>query len=912
MRKRFNLTWRIMVALILVLSLVPALITATGTVAAATGPSVYLDPLPAYVSSAMLPGLTFSGTSLATGPRTIKDVLVQIKFKDSVTSTWLYWDGAADAWSTIADSYNYAETITTPGAWGTQTDWEWDGSGPDIFPVAANLSDGMTYTVTVWAMDDNMDKGASVSRTFIYDKTLPSGSAILVIGDANSGTGWVATSITTISGSARDTAPGAVGQVWVEIDDNTAGHGWDGVTWNGAVGQWILASGTTSWSVTTSTTTPLPNWISGHSYTVTIYVFDKAGNQETSAPTQNFTYLKVPATGLDIYMDILPAYMQGVDFVNVSGVAKSSGSTNDILNVSIKIYNNAAQYWDENFPCDWKIGDPQPWNLAYPLDGVAFDSPTEAWYYDDTACWPIIHDGYTYTITARTYQTSTTKKESASQNVVIDNTSPIDTVITSMGITTYLGTTVFQGTSYEDLVQGTANDNTAGIAPGKLAKVSVTIQDSTDGVAWDGIAWGAGADLRTVAKDGSFNSNAEGWKITDATTPSLPTWKHDHHYVITAWATDAAGNVEAPNAIINFWYVKDLSGTAPVPTPTPTEAPTPTPAPALTCAVTNPTNNANLSALVSINGTSADDVAVLGLKVRICNSSSGLCWNGSAWVANLSLVDAPAATASDGTFNSISETWFYTTLPTWDNGSTYQVQAQATDATTTPANSSAVSFGFGVTPVTPTPTPTVAPATPTPTATTVPTPTTVVPTPTPTTTPSGTNATKAIPASGGEIITADENVKITFPAGAFTGTSTVTIAGASCNHGDAGKFKVVSGACFTVTSTLTLGGTATICVDVSGYDESNLTLGYWDGSTWVEASNVTLSADGNTLCGETTHFSDWAVLSNSSWPWWYWALIGGGAVIIVIVIVLLIVLPKRRKGEEIPSEELYGEEEEEF
>ena len=143
----------------------------------------------------------------------------------------------------------------------------------------------------------------------------------------------------------------------------------------------------------------------------------------------------------------------------------------------------------------------------------------------------------------------------------------------------------------------------------------------------------------------------------------------------------------------------------PTPTPTPAPTPTPTPAPALTCAVTNPTNNAILSALVSINGTSADDVAVLGLKVRICNSSSGLCWNGSAWKANLSLADAPAATASDGTFNSISEPWFYTTLPTWGTGSTYQVQAQATDATTTPANSSVVAFGFGVpsTPVSPSP-----------------------------------------------------------------------------------------------------------------------------------------------------------------------------------------------------------------
>ena len=104
----------------------------------------------------------------------------------------------------------------------------------------------------------------------------------------------------------------------------------------------------------------------------------------------------------------------------------------------------------------------------------------------------------------------------------------------------------------------------------------------------------------------------------------------------------------------------------------------------------------------------------------------------------------------------------------------------------------------------------------------------------------------------------------------------------------------------------------TICVDVSDYDQENLTLGYWEGGVWNEADNVTL--DGDTLCGDTDHFSSWAVLSKTGegWLWWYWALIGGGAFIVVLAIILLIVLPKKGKGEEIPAEELYGEEEEEF
>jgi len=371
---------------------------------------------------------------------------------------------------------------------------------------------------------------------------------------------------------------------------------------------------------------------------------------------------------------------------------------------------------------------------------------------------------------------------------------------------------------------------------------------------------------------------------------------------------DRIGNIDM--TVGGGVQVPSVSG---VPTPIPTTAPTATPSPVPECAVTYPTNNASIAmpGPVSINGTSGDDVAVTGLKVRVFNVSSGLYWNGSVWAANLSLAAAPAAAASDGTFNSVSEPWSYTTLPIWGNGSSYQVQAQVTDGTNT-ANSSVVLFGIGVTPTppaTPTPTPTVAP-------TTAPTvaPTTA-PTVAPTATPGGSSGSGTVPTTGGTVATTDGKIEVTFPADAFDASTTVTIASASC-HGDTDAF-VVGSTCFSITPSGELGAEATICVQLSTYDlnlgdEGDLTLGYWADGTWNEASDVTVT--GNEICGKTSHLSDWAVLSSTGegWLWWYWALIGGGAFIVVLAIILLLVLPKRGKREEIPAEELYGEEEEEF
>lgn len=220
------------------------------------------------------------------------------------------------------------------------------------------------------------------------------------------------------------------------------------------------------------------------------------------------------------------------------------------------------------------------------------------------------------------------------------------------------------------------------------------------------------------------------------------------------------------------------------------------------------------------------------------------------------------------------------------------------------------------TPATPTPTATTN-ATPTATANVTPTatPTTIPPTttPTPTATP-GTSGSATIPTTGGTVASGDGKVEVTFPSGAFTSSTTVTIASASC-HPDTDAF-VVGSTCFSVTPGGTLGAAATICVELSSYDlslgdEGDLTLGYWSDGEWHAVSS---EINGNTICGTTNHLSDWAVLSSTGggWLWWYWALIGGGAFIVVLAIILLLVLPKKGKGEEIPSEELYGEEEEEF
>jgi hypothetical protein len=897
MKKRFNLTWRVVTALLLVLALVPALVVSVAT--AATTPTTYVDQLPSYWNGAG--PFVLSGTS-ATGALVLDRVRIQVKNYDPDYACNRYWDGGA--WTNAADTYVFTSSVTESD-WNGQWDWSWAG-----LAGLAPLADGSTYYISAWAVDENDNMGTEAKTQFIYDQygTISADTyPVVIMNPAIDGEDL--TSLTIIKGTASDkmspTLTGTVGVVFVEIIYDPAGAAdyWDGSNWvAGPVT--LLATGTTSWSISTSTVPCLPSWEQGAEYEVNVWAYDKAGNFGNTV-TSTFDYCKsmTPSTSTKINVDTVPAYITPANLWQLTGTATAT-TGHSVLPAggSVKVWltdKSSSQNFDGS---DWVT----VYDTWFEVDTYTDPSCSDIDEQNDWASlegitWPTDAEwtaGNTYQVKVKATDDNSKTTTSSVQTFIVDDEAPTNTIINTFWVTTTYDATVFGSLKS---ISGTSADITGGTAAGAVDRVEISIENS-DGDFWDGNAWSAILVWH-------YASGTTSW-----TFGNMPNWMHENAdsgpgngvYTISARAIDKAGNDETPVSE-TFTFIKDLSGTAPVATEVPTPTAAPTPAPALVCAVTNPVNNANLSALASINGTSADDAAVLGLKVRIYNVSSALYWNGSAWVANLSLVDAPAATASDGAFNSISEPWSYTTLPTWGTGSTYQVQAQAADATTTAADSSVVAFGFGVTPAaTPTPTPTTA-ATPTPTTT----PTTT-PTAAPTPTPSGTNATESIPASGGTITTADDKVAIEFPSGAFDSATTVTITSTAC-HDDAGDFEV-AGTCFRVEPAGTLGEAATICVDVSSYDNpEDLTLGYWDVDTWVEADNVTLSSDGNTLCGEADHFSDWAVLSSTGgWLWWYWALIGGGAFIVVLAIILLIVLPKRGKGEEIPSEELYGEEEEEF
>jgi hypothetical protein len=76
-------------------------------VQAASTPTTYMDPIPAYLNNAGL-GTVITGTSY-TGAIDLQKVRLQIKSYDSEYSIYRYWDGAG--WTNDPETYVYTTTI---------------------------------------------------------------------------------------------------------------------------------------------------------------------------------------------------------------------------------------------------------------------------------------------------------------------------------------------------------------------------------------------------------------------------------------------------------------------------------------------------------------------------------------------------------------------------------------------------------------------------------------------------------------------------------------------------------------------------------------------------------------------------------------------------------------------------------
>jgi len=883
MKKRINPAWRIVIALLLLFALAPVVALSVPAQAAAP-PDTYINYVPEYLGPSTHPFI-IEGTAVADILYTVNSVRVQITYESADGTR--YWTGTA-----------WTPTPTTLVAFGSTSPWtitpplqyDWTIS----LPLPGNLVNNTEYTIRAWAEDTPglVQDPTPATRSFTWDNLPPSASIIQTIGDA-AAPGWTASTITEISGTAADANSGVAG-VNVLIQRLSDGYWWDGVVWQpGPPTGEIMATGTTSWSVTTTTTPPLPNWKNGEGYTVEVWSIDKAGNEEAAHPSQAFSFVKA-LTGLDGYIDTIPDYVRTTDLHAITGTAHAGDG--DVSQVDVKIqrqydlayYNAALLSW---------VALPT-WNPAVAVDG-AFDSLSEDW----TFSTPILEDGEEYYVWARVTDDGIAPWESSSPATFIaDDTAPTHTTIGGSFISgsTHLGSTVFDPMRTAGIT-GSSSDTTGGTQPGALDSVELRIWKHRGGPIgvfdpgldhwWDGITW------QTSGEGWIDATGTTSWSITEATATHLPLWDHMTYYGVTARGVDEAGNLES-SATATFVFIADLTGISPPPTPvppTPTPTPTPTPAPPVLEEIlwydgvgdVNPAEGDELVFKFSeeMDTTTLDTVSEIN--ARLDSTAAGttdygtnctVAWNTAKTQLTVTLGAGLTVSAGD-TVNPSSEV---------------KSAAGLSDATIAPGPA------IPTTPATPTPTPTPTPTIPpTPTVTPTPTPT-ATPTPTPTATPVPPVLSSIDWEDVDDSKTFNEGDELTFKFSKAMDTATITNTNIDA--------RLPTNPSHTY-GTLASGD----LVWSNGNKWLTVTLGSGETIEGGETVNPTDSVKDTEGMADATTDPGPAIPEEEGfvWEWWYTLLIALGAVIIIAAIVLLVVLPKRGEPEEIAEEELYGEEEEE-
>jgi len=233
-----------------------------------------------------------------------------------------------------------------------------------------------------------------------------------------------------------------------------------------------------------------------------------------------------------------------------------------------------------------------------------------------------------------------------------------------------------------DFVTGQASDDR------QLASVVLSVQRQSDGLFWTGSGWGAASSSTSLATSQSGAS----WSRFQSQTQPMPSGAQiaSGSYILTATATDAAGNAASAVATVRV----------------DTQAPQ--------VAITSPVDGVAFQALSSVSGTASDDsgAGTYGVKVWLQRASDGAYWApGTGWVGNFY-----GGVPQVATLDTAHGTW--TQGAGWPAGADlsfgdYTLFAQATDIV---GHTAQTQNGFHLTAATPAPTPT-------PTVTVAPTPT---------------------------------------------------------------------------------------------------------------------------------------------------------------------------------------------
>ncbi|MAF14275.1 MAG: hypothetical protein CMI53_05315 [Parcubacteria group bacterium] len=137
--------------------------------------------------------------------------------------------------------------------------------------------------------------------------------------------------------------------------------------------------------------------------------------------------------------------------------------------------------------------------------------------------------------------------------------------------------------------------------------------------------------------------------------------------------------------------------------------------------------------------------------------------------------------------------------------------------------------------------------------------------------------------AGGSVSLSDDSAAVSVPAGAITGSGTVSITPTTSYTSPGGSDKIVGGKVYDLLLTVDGSTVATFDEfvtltfsyndgDVSGIDESTLSIKYWSEATaeWLDLGG-TVDSDNNTVTVETAHFTQFAIVGQQ--------LSGGGELV---------------------------------
>ncbi len=602
---------------------------------------------------------------------------------------------AGDCWSGGAWGVNCA----TESSWLTAvpgTSWTKNAQLPPPTNNSSGLEDGLAYEILARAFDLAANTHtATTANTFTFDVSSPAVANVLPLH------GGRYSALTTISGTAADSAPGAfnvtfprvrvydipLNQYWVD------GTGWVTAAFDGFPDLWNTAidstsvSGVFTWRYNAAATGLAAAWPDRNGgLRVEAQAFDAAGN--FTAASSTFSFDKTRPSSYVLYPPL-----DGVTYSTMAVIGgTATDNTSPITDVGIKMWyvtGPTTYYWSPAVP-HWAPGDPGFFSIGGSAGPAATVNP---WAYSFTQnpdfnnpgtlnyAWKEgTHDGVNgklfHIITAARDGAGNAQTAVSTRTFRFDNVPPVSSPIAPLNDAAYKTLTTLSGSSTDD--------------GGTVASVSVSIYDQFSAKYFDGSSFASNPEAwLPVLPANLFPSS---WTFTNGSL----TFVSQRHYIVKSSATDNTGNIQSAIGLSRFLYDEDTPNSS----------------------VVNPLNlttyndtkiligNASDPNFIApgITGKGAGVVPTLGwhqgaIEVAIFrdtaplitggpilaggHDNTGYFWNGSTWVASVGL-----PVWVNGAFLDAFGNWQYDALtcprpiptdPCWVRGDPYVSWSRVTD-----------------------------------------------------------------------------------------------------------------------------------------------------------------------------------------------------------------------------------------